>query len=163
MVKGRATGMKESIGTQLLEGSNAGGALAQGLDAIALGTPQELGDVQRLSLRVVDPEGRGLGDHWQRAAKTLLDGLILHVLYKRQREGTVASLAAIDDLVADSNRPRELAPLWIAMMDDGHQAGAASRPVVRAAAQDMLDRPDEEASAVLCSLKSYLEVHLAGR
>lgn len=57
------------------------------LDEIRLETEYELGDTQNLATMIVDPDGQGLKDHWQKTAQALLVGCILHLLYKRKNEG----------------------------------------------------------------------------
>lgn len=52
------------------------------LDEIRFGESEEVGDAQNLATLIVDPDGKGLNDHWQKTAFTLITGLILHVLYK---------------------------------------------------------------------------------
>nr|WCS70357.1 IncP-type DNA transfer coupling protein TraG [Salmonella enterica subsp. enterica serovar Rissen] len=54
------------------------------LDEIRVGTENEVGDVQNLATLIVDPDGKGLNDHWQKTSQALLVGVILHVLYKHK-------------------------------------------------------------------------------
>lgn len=126
------------------------------MDEIRLGTGNEVGDVQNLATLIVDPEGRGLETHWQKTSQALLVGVILHALYKRQNEGTPASLPHVDHLMADPNR--SVAELWMEMATYGHVNGH-NHPVVGAAARDMMDRPEEEAGSVLSTAKSYLSLY----
>lgn len=72
------------------------------LDEIRLGAEEEIGDAQNLATLIVDPDGKGLNDHWQKTAFTLITGLILHVLYKahnheRDYQRDQARLAKNDD------------------------------------------------------------------
>ncbi len=73
-----------------------GGVCWNPLDEIRLGTENEVGDVQNLSILIVDPDGKGLVDHWQKTSQALIVGLILHALYKAKNEGILASLPTID-------------------------------------------------------------------
>lgn len=129
------------------------------LDEIRLGTNQEVGDVQNLATLIVDPDGRGLVDHWQKTAQALLVGLILHVLYKTKQEGKTATLSHIDALLSDVTR--DIGEVWAEMTVFAHNNNQEDgvHPVVSAAAKDMLDRPPEEAGSVLSSLKSYLSLY----
>ena len=68
--------------------SLSGGVHWNALDEIRLATEYEVGDVQNLATLLVDPDGKGLETHWQKTAQALLVGVILHVLYKAQQEGT---------------------------------------------------------------------------
>jgi len=129
------------------------------LDEIRLGTNQEVGDVQNLASLIVDPDGRGLVDHWQKTAQALLVGLTLHVLYKTKQEGKTATLSHIDALLSDVTR--DIGEVWAEMTVFAHNNDQEDgvHPVVSAAAKDMLDRPPEEAGSVLSSLKSYLSLY----
>ena len=42
------------------------------LDEIRVGTSSEVGDVQNLATLIVDPDGKGLIDHWQKTSQALL-------------------------------------------------------------------------------------------
>jgi type IV secretion system protein VirD4 len=79
------------------------------LDELRIGTEHEVGDVQYLALLIVDPDGKGLrsDSHWQRTAYSLLVGCMLHMCYKARVEGTPATFAGLDHMLADSSRPIE--------------------------------------------------------
>lgn len=127
------------------------------MDEIRLGTPYETGDVQNLATMIADPDGKGLKDHWQKTAQALLVGCILHLLYKKKNgDITVASLPAVDAMLADPATP--IKTVWQEMVTYGHQNGQ-NHPVVGQSAQDMIDRPDEEAGSVLSTAKSYLALY----
>ena len=126
------------------------------LEEIRMGTGYEVGDVQNLATLLVDPDGKGLTDHWQKTAQSLLVGTILHLLYKSAHEGKIATLPALDAMLSDPSRP--IKELWKEMIRyklDGH----APHPAVAAVGQDMLDRAEEEAGSVLSSTKSYLSLY----
>ncbi|EME2526601.1 type IV secretory system conjugative DNA transfer family protein [Yersinia enterocolitica] len=126
------------------------------LDEIRIATEYEVGDVQNLSTLIVDPDGKGLNDHWQKTSQALIVGLILHALYKAKEEGTPATLPYIDRMLSDPNK--DIAELWMEMSQYGHVNGE-NHPVVGSSARDMMDRPDDEAGSVLSSAKSYLSLY----
>ena len=134
----------------------SGGVYWNALDEIRLATEYEVGDVQNLATLLVDPDGKGLITHWQKTAQALLVGVILHVLYKAQQEGTEATLPAVDAIL--SNSDRDIAELWMEMVTYVH-VNAKNHPTVASAARDMLDRPEEEAGSVLSTAKSYLALY----
>ncbi|MBS0300060.1 MAG: type IV secretory system conjugative DNA transfer family protein, partial [Proteobacteria bacterium] len=74
------------------------------LDEILIGSGTEVADVQNLTTLIVDPDGKGLQTHWQKTSQALLVGVILHVLYKSQREGTPATLSTVDSMLSDPDR-----------------------------------------------------------
>lgn len=126
------------------------------LEEIRVGTEYEVGDVQNLATLIVDPDGKGLNDHWQKTSQALLVGVILHVLYKHKNDGTPASLPYVDSIMADPER--DTGELWMEMTQYGHVNGE-NHPVVGSAGRDMMDRPQEEAGSVLSTAKSYLALY----
>lgn len=123
---------------------------------IRLGTEHEIADVQNLATLIVDPDGKGLESHWQKTAQALLVGVILHVVHKAALEKSPATLAEVDRILADPNRPA--AELWKEMTVYPHVDGTV-HPVVGAAGRDMLDRPEEEGGSVLSTAKSFLALY----
>jgi type IV secretion system protein VirD4 len=126
------------------------------LEEIRLGTEHEVGDVQNLATLLVDPDGKGLTDHWQKTAQSLIVGTVLHLLYKSHREGRVASFPALDAMLSNPERPID--ELWKEMTTYIHTNGR-SHPAVAAAGRDMIDRPADEAGSVLSTTKSYLSLY----
>lgn len=126
------------------------------LEEIRIGTEYEVGDVQNLATLIVDPDGRGLNDHWQKTAQSLLVGAILHLLYKSKANGKIANLALLDAMFADPEKPVD--ELWQEMTTYLHM-GEKPHPVVAAAGRDMIDRAHEEAGSVLSTAKSYLSLY----
>ena len=126
------------------------------LEEIRLGTQYEVGDAQNLATLIVDPHGKGLKDHWQKTSQSLLVGCILHLLYKSQHEGGLATLPALDAMLADPKRT--VGKLWEEMTEYSHVNGE-NHPAVGAAGRDMMDRPIEEAGSVLSTAKSYLSLY----
>ena len=136
--------------------AQTGSACWNPLDEIRMCSGHEVGDVQNLASLIVDPDGRGLRDHWQKTSQSMLVGVILHVLYKAKSEGIQATLPFVDSMLSDPNR--NVAELWMEMVSYPHICGG-THPVVGSAARDMLDRPEEEAGSVLSTAKSYLSLY----
>lgn len=138
-----------------LEFSSVNSAHWNPLDEIRIGTEYEVGDAQNLAMLVVDPDGKGLDGpdgHWKKTAFALYTGLILYVLYEAKNPMSPivkANFQTIDMILSD--KTRSVKELWTAMKEH-------SNPIVSAAGQDMLDRPDEEAGSVLSTVKSNLSL-----
>ena len=126
------------------------------LEEIRLGTQYEVGDVQNLATLLVDPDGKGLTDHWQKTAQSLLVGVILHLLYKSYYEGKVANLPALDSMLSDPKRP--IHELWKEMTSYKHK-NDLPHPSIEKTGRDMIDRPEDEAGSVLSTAKSYLSLY----
>ncbi|QIQ22529.1 type IV secretory system conjugative DNA transfer family protein [Zophobihabitans entericus] len=127
------------------------------LDEIRINTEYEVGDVQNLATLLVDPDGKGLVDHWQKTSQSLFVGLILHLLYKSQIEGTTASLSTLDGILA--NPEESNSELWQDMVSYPHLGDKGTHPVVAASARDMLDRAEEELASIVSTTKSYLALY----
>jgi len=127
------------------------------LEEIRIGTEYEVGDAQNLATLIVDPDGKGINDHWQRTSQPLLVGCMLHLLYKAKRSNLpVPSLSNLDEMLANPEQP--VTELWKEMLVYAHRKGR-NHPVVGAAARDMIDRPAQEAGSVLSTAKSYLSLY----
>ena len=129
--------------------ASAGSVCFNPLDEIRIGTQYEVGDAQNISLLLVDPDGKGLNDHWQKTAQSLLVGCILYLCIEAKRREP-ATLPGLDRMLADP--ARDVGKLWKEMNAHRH-------PVVAAAGRDMIDRPDMEAGSVLSTAKSYLSLY----
>ncbi len=126
------------------------------LDEIRLGTENEVGDVQTLVSLIVDPDGKGLNDHWSKSASSLLTGCILHALYKAVNEGGQASLACVDRMLSNPRLP--LDQLWQEMVHYYHLPNSPHH-AVSSTGQDMLDREGEELASVISTTKGYLSLY----
>ncbi len=154
-----SAGWRKSAGHKVLRFDPASPAGCIGfnpLEEIRLGTEYEVGDVQNLATLLVDPDGKGLVDHWQKTSQSLIVGAILHLLYKSHQEGRVANLSALDAMFSTPERPVQ--DLWEEMTTYPHK-NDKPHPVIAATGRDMMDRSDEEADGVLSSTKSFLSLY----
>jgi type IV secretion system protein VirD4 len=129
------------------------------LAEVRVGTPYEVGDAQNIVTMIVDPDGKGMADHWAKTAYAFLTGAVLHLLYTTRdaSHGTkVANLAMLAQSLSDPNRPIDM--LYQEMLNNKHQDGK-THPVVAAAGRDMLNRPEAERGSVLSSAMSYLPLY----
>ncbi|WP_208433503.1 type IV secretory system conjugative DNA transfer family protein [Bartonella taylorii] len=63
------------------------------LGEIRFRTRYQVADAQNIALMLIDDDGKGIdGDHFRSAAFELLNGLILHALYKAEKIGRVSCL-----------------------------------------------------------------------
>jgi type IV secretion system protein VirD4 len=132
----------------------AGSAGFNPLDEIRLGTIHEVGDVQNLVTILVDPDGKGLVDHWAKTSHAFLTGAILYVLYKAQSEGRSGSLPDVALALSDPHRPIE--GLYRDMVSN---TWAGGHPTIAAASRDMTNRPEDERGSVLSTAMSFLSLY----
>lgn len=133
------------------------GARFNPLNEIRINTGHDVADAQIIATMIVDPDGHGLIDHWQKTSCALLTGVILHLLYKHQaRELPSPTLPDIIKCLSDPETPPD--ELFEEMQDNDFYDGLP-HPVTATAAQDQLNRAKREASSVLSSAISYLTLY----
>lgn len=138
-------------------GQPDGSARWNPFDEIRVGTAFEAADISALAMIIVDPEGKGLEDHWARTACDFLEGCIAHLLYKRKREGTPANMGALDRMLADPTLP--LADLYKQMVSYSHFDDGTPHPLSMTSGQKMLDKPDNERGSVVSTAQSFLRIY----
>ena len=115
--------------------------------------PQEVRDVQNIADILVDPEGAlERRNHWEKTSHALLVGGILHLLYA----GEDKSLPGVADFFSD---PRRHFRQTLALMMRTHHLGDRPHPVVAAAAREVLNKSENEASGVLSTAMSFLGLY----
>lgn len=124
------------------------------LSEIRLRTLHEVADVQNIVTMVVDPDGKGLNDHWAKTGHALLVGAVLHSLYVESKKGKMATLAGVADLLSDPEKPIE--DIFQEMLDTPHRDDGSVHPVVARSARDMLNKAENERSGVLSTAMSFL-------
>lgn len=134
------------------------------LAEVRVGTEREVADVQNIMTMIVDPDGKGLKDHWQKTSQALLVGVALHVLYAEQNKtlnGIVAFLSDPSRTVADAMK---------FILDTDHDMTGPGwpnadgspnycHPVAAAVARDTLNKAEQEQSGVVSSAISYLTLY----
>jgi type IV secretion system protein VirD4 len=134
------------------------------LAEVRVRTDREVADVQNIMTMIVDPDGTGLKDHWQKSSHALLVGVALHVLYAE----TNKSLNGIVKFLSDPTRT--VTQCMQFMLDTDHDLvgpgwpdpdGSENycHPVVMAVARDMLNKAPEEQSGVLSTAISFLTLY----
>lgn len=141
------------------------------LQEVRLGSKHEVADVQNLVTIIVDPDGKGLNDHWTKTAHAFLTGVTLHLLYLAKNDGQPHAASLWDVAMALSDPDTEIDALYQAMLKGQHIEGTkpdpknpgqkikVTHPVVASAARDMLNRPEQERGSVLSSAMSYLSLY----
>lgn len=135
------------------------------LEEVRIGTDLEVKDVQNIATMIVDPDGKGLNDHWAKTGHALLVGTILHVLYAERNK----TLHGVASFLCDPARNIEQtieAMLRTAHDAEGNRgwcdtAGRPTRthPVVAEAARELLNKSENERSGVLSTAMSFLGLY----
>ena len=138
-------------------GADTGSVSFNPLEEIRLGTIHEVGDVQNLVTILVDPDGKGLVDHWAKTSHAFLTGAVLHVLYKKRAEGRVGCLPDVAGALSDPDQRIE--NLYFEMIANSWGQGGQTHHTIASAARDMMNRPDEERGSVLSTAMSFLSLY----
>jgi len=132
------------------------GARFNPLSEIRINTQRDVSDAQQIAYMVVDPEGIGLVDHWQKTSYALLTGVFLHLVYKYKAIGLgTPSLPDVVEFVSE----REPRKGYLAEMASNEFYNGTSHPVVLNAANDMLNREPREFSGVQSTMISNLTLY----
>jgi type IV secretion system protein VirD4 len=134
------------------------------LAEIRLGTDYEVSDVQNIVAMIVDPDGKGMNDHWAKTGSALLVGSILHVLYEAVNDQhPTPSLGDVADFLSDPSRTIE--ETFNVMLEAIHDPSGSrgwdngTHPVIAGSARDMLNKSSNEASGVLSTAMSFLTLY----
>jgi type IV secretion system protein VirD4 len=113
----------------------------------------EVRDVQNVADILVDPEGAlERRNHWEKTSHSLLVGAILHVLYAEADK----TLAGVANFLSDPKRPIETT---LRVMMATQHFGDRPHPVVASAAQELLNKSENERSGVLSTAMSFLGLY----
>ncbi|MDO5693508.1 MAG: IncP-type conjugal transfer protein TraG [Pseudomonadota bacterium] len=129
------------------------------LEEIRLRTDKEVSDVQNIVTMIVDPDGKGLNDHWAKTGHALLVGAVLHVLYAEPDK----TLTGVSNFLSDPSRT--LLDTLNYMLGTEHDPDGSREwaenvhPVVAASARDMLNKSENEMSGVLSTAMSFLTLY----
>jgi type IV secretion system protein VirD4 len=134
------------------------------LQEIRIRTRSEVRDTQNLADILVDPQGTGQLDHWAKTGHALLVGVALHLLYINEN----AALSDIATFLSDPTKSFEETldnmKTYDHVEDEGFFQtlyGVRTRihPIVAQAAQELLNKSDNERSGVLSTAMSFLGLY----
>ncbi len=136
------------------------------LDAVRIATQYEVKDVMNIATMIVDPDGKGLNDHWQKTGFALLTSIILHVLYAMP-DKTLRGVAAYlnnpalgsVDLAFEQMMQTEHDPDGQYGWRDGTGTPTTVHPVIAQSAREMLNKADNEKSGVISTMMSFLSLY----
>lgn len=119
-------------------------------------TDYEVSDAQIIATMIVDPDGKGLNDHWAKTGFALLVGAILHCLYVEKAKGRVATILDVANCLADPSAP--ILDTLNAMLTYQHLENE-THPVVASCAREMLNKAENELSGVVSTTMSFLSLY----
>lgn len=139
------------------------------LEELRLDTMMSIPDVQNMASMLVDPNGKGLEDHWSKATFAMLGGAILHcAIMVRHSQGRTATLYDLSCMLADESRT--IKDLFEEMVKAEHEkllkeifpdavGGDKAHIFIASAAREMLNKADNEASGVVSTALTNLALY----
>jgi type IV secretion system protein VirD4 len=135
------------------------------LAEVRLRTPYEVRDVQNIVQLLLDPDGRGLPDHWSRAGSEAFEAFILHRLY----EGGEPTLGGVGNLLFDPERKADQTiehlmraehdPTGALGWKDAHGNPTRTHPLVAGGMRSLLDMAEKERASVISEVKGFLRLY----
>lgn len=137
---------------------------------IRLHTVHAIADTQNIASMIVDPDGKGLKDYWNKAAFALLGGAILHCLIEvRRKENRTATLSDLGLMLADPEK--ENAILFQEMLNSeqaivlqeflgaSKEESLSVQRFIASSAREMLNKADNELSGVVFTAVANLALY----
>lgn len=106
----------------------------------------EVRDAQLIADMLVDPEGKGINDHWANSANSLLVSTILHMLYFEEDK----SLAGVRNFLSNPGCSEK---------DTLQKMLVVDHPVVSSGAREMLNKSDAERASIISSTLTFLKLY----
>lgn len=147
------------------------------LNEIRLKTVNEARDVQNICDILVDPQGTGKIEHWERTAHALLTGIIFHLKYTKDD----VTLADIEAFLTDPINPFEEKVQAILSEIEAEQEGNSDfeychqkdtelflklyncnsryHPFVSQEFRSILNKPEKERGSVISTAESFLKLY----
>ncbi|MBN2721481.1 MAG: type IV secretory system conjugative DNA transfer family protein, partial [Campylobacterales bacterium] len=159
------SGYRKSRGNKVLRFdpvSQSGGVGYNPLEEIRLNSIYTVSDAQNISSIIIDPDGKGLEDHWAKTGYALLTTMILHLVYKAQKEGFTPNLSQLRGLINDPAKDsvKEVLKEWIEYKHYMDENGDwITDPVVAVGAKEAANKPDNELGSVVSTVVSNLSLY----
>ena len=91
------------------------------LEEVRLNSAQCIADVQQIATMVMDPDGKGLEDYWNKAGFSFLSGALMHnIILAACDDSKQASLYDLAMMLSDPKRGGDIKQLFQEMMDTEH-------------------------------------------
>ena len=131
------------------------------LAEVRVGTDDEVADAQNIAQMVIDPDGKGLSDHWDRTSNSLLAAVILHTCYVAHEKDKVASFGDVERWFGDPGDAMD--KKLNALKNHAHlttnDGKGKAHPMIAREAQSNLDRDKKERSSVISTALSHLTLY----
>lgn len=136
------------------------------ISEVRLGEIEEVADAMNIAAMIVDPDGKGMADHWAKTGHELLSAGILHVLYAEQNK----TLRGLVSFFCDPNSTME--QVAESMLRTEHDPTGKNgwqdpitlepttvHPMIAEAARSFLNKSENERSGVQSTAMSFLSLY----
>ena len=140
------------------------------LEEVRLDSPKATSDVQNIAMMIVDPEGKGLGDHWAKTGFAFMSGALMHTMVKILHDEKRS--ASLNDLcMAMANEEQTSIEFFQEMLETDHVSmmkslfntpddeAMAIHKFVASSAREMLNKAEGEQSGVVATANSNLSLY----
>ncbi len=135
------------------------------LAEVRIGTGREIADCQNIAAMIIDPDGKGLQDYWRKEGWTWLSVLLIHILYRVQRDdGRTANFEDVNNFVSGIVAGDEGEDNFVALLEDmiafEHGTEHVDKEVRRGANRMMIKAPQERSgvhSTAITELALYAD------
>lgn len=139
---------------------------------VRLDGPRAIPDAQNVASMIIDPDGKGLKDYWNKAAFSFFAGAVLHCMLRvRQAEKRDATLCDFSCMLADKNRT--IRDVFEEMLATDHvkamvevfgdtvdpDLAQAMHTFIASAAREMLNKADSELSGVVSTAVANIALY----
>jgi len=143
------------------------------LEEVRLDLGRAISDTQQLATMILDPDGKGLSDYWDKAAFGFFASVILHcMITKRATTGTSANLYDVSLMLEDHKREGGPKALFQEMMAADHVAmmlemlpgiekdlAESAHVFIAAGAAGMLAKADKEMAGVVSTATANMSLY----
>ena len=141
------------------------GARFNPLAEVRLRTPHEIRDVRNIVQMIIDPDGKGLPDHWSREGFRIPHRLhpgpaLCRTGQDAQRNRSPAFRSgAADRRDSGANHAGRARPIRVAGLERLARHPTRTHPIIARAMRSMLDKSANERSGVISEVKGFLELY----
>lgn len=140
----------------------AGGAKYNPLEEIRMDSIYTVSDAQNIASIIIDPDGKGLEDHWAKTGYALLTTMILHLIHQANKEGFIPTLSQLRGVLNDPSKG-DVKEILDEIINYGHVQGENGEwmphPVIAVGAKEAMNKPDNELGSVVSTVVSNLSLY----
>lgn len=135
------------------------------LEAIRLDGLEAVQDAQAVAVIILDPDGKGLQDYFDKAAFAFFTGAVLHCLIMQRQKGRVATMSDFalmlsdPDLTTDELLDQMIETDHAAILGKNIRLADALHTIIASSAQEMKNKADKERSGVLGNTSTALSLY----